>query len=677
MRFVHLLCKGDLRQWFEKLGAKNGALDKGAIGEFVTSFCRAMSIDEPKEEIAELVELVQEFKFHDFVQLALLISKPLRALGRLELDEELLADGEESTSEAGEDSDEEAADKEDEEKKKREEPQKSAAQPPALQRIQSRLRAGSIRKEGVLQYVNFVTKKDTRDWFVMAAGAPEAAVVAAVARPFLESLAGVLRLKEWKGPLDEMMDNLGEIRYSEFVQLFLGMSRASRESSDLKIDDELAEEEGCSTSEGSENDAPHLPEPVVEAKAKGAKGGAKGASVARVVEQVWCPPYVEGQRRGIQDLLAENVSAILSYLCTKDLLQCLVVCKAWHKAVQRFPPYQWTFACLYHTPSDLQLFKQRHRLLHTLTFMRQYNSDAVEPVLRLFTNLEHLRLTTHPAPKFVGELASLKSLQCEGRIPAVLLKHLATSCHRTLTSLNLSRDFTLSEEERLVPGMTFIKEFSKLRELDLQGCKGDGLNYILQNCAMIRSLNLGFMLISNIHCQLIGGNMFHLRSLVLRSTDVTDDGLYEIGLGCKKLEKVFLENCKKIGAQGVVDLIANCTQITALKLAGCSQLKDDTVFALSGARNLQELDVQMLELVTPKAWYILASKCVHIRIFHAWGCALTEEVLTKFHRRCIIYHALTARNTRAESIATPDWKNSKARKAGAGLRRPPSGVLKK
>lgn len=60
--------------------------------------------------------------------------------------------------------------------------------------------------------------------------------------------------------------------------------------------------------------------------------------------------------------------------------------------------------------------------------------------------------------------------------------------------------------------------------------------------------------------------MFHLRTLVLRSTDVTDDGLYEIGLGCRKLEAVFLENCKKIGAQGVVDLIANCTGIRALKV---------------------------------------------------------------------------------------------------------------
>jgi hypothetical protein len=72
---------------------------------------------------------------------------------------------------------------------------------------------------------------------------------------------------------------------------------------------------------------------------------------------------------------------------------------------------------------------------------------------------------------------------------------------------------------------------------------------------------------------------------------------------------------------------------------------------------------------------ILASKCVHLRIFHAWGCSLTEEVLGKFHRRCIVYHALTSRNTRAVSISTPDWKSMKARKGG--VRRPLSGVQAK
>ena len=292
---------------------------------------------------------------------------------------------------------------------------------------------------------------------------------------------------------------------------------------------------------------------------------------------------MEGQKIHINDLKSELISAILSYLTTKELARTLLVCKFWNSSAHKFPPFQWRRANVYHIKADaLEAFKEQHKMLKELIFMRQFNAELLESVLRLFPEIEHLSLSIHNVPKYCCELTHLKSFQAEGRIPAVLLKKMAKACHYSLTELNLSRDKELPDDERLIPGLTFVKEFAKLTTLNLQGCKGDGLQYVLQNCAMMRHLNLGFMSISNIHCQLIGGNMFHLRSLVLRSTEVTDDGLYEIGLGCKKLERVFLENCKKIGAQGVVDLIANCTEITALKFAGCTQLRDDTIFALSG-----------------------------------------------------------------------------------------------
>jgi hypothetical protein len=98
LKFVYLLCKGDLRQWFTKLNPVDGVLSVGAVHEFVSSFCKSMSLDVPKDEIEEFLENVAEVKFHEFVLLSLLITKPLRALGRLELDEELLEDAE-STSE--------------------------------------------------------------------------------------------------------------------------------------------------------------------------------------------------------------------------------------------------------------------------------------------------------------------------------------------------------------------------------------------------------------------------------------------------------------------------------------------------------------------------------------------------------------------------------------------------
>jgi len=385
----------------------------------------------------------------------------------------------------------------------------------------------------------------------------------------------------------------------------------------------------------------------------------------RHVEVAWCPPYVEGQSKVLNDLKMELISEILSYLPLDDLVRDVVVCKKWWKSVQRYPPFQWRCAFLYHAPKDLEAWKVQHKLVSSITFMRQFPEEAIESLLSLFKGqkkLEHINFTCHNVPNFVGDFKGLRTLRTEGQLTPTLLDRLSVASHRTMMHLDLARDASASPEARQIPGMKCIKEFGQLRVLNLEGCKGEGLNYILQNSAMMRHLNLGFIELSNIHCQLIGGNMFHLRSLVLRSTEVSDDGLYEIGLGCKKLEHVFLENCKKIGAQGVVDLIANCTDITVLKLAGCSQLRDDTVFALSSARKLQELDVQMLDQVSPKAWYILASKCVDIRLFHAWGTQLTEEVIAKFHRRCIVYHQLTSRNKRAESIATPDFQNNRRKK---------------
>ncbi len=157
-----------------------------------------------------------------------------------------------------------------------------------------------------------------------------------------------------------------------------------------------------------------------------------------------------------------------------------------------------------------------------------------------------------------------------------------------------------------------------------------------------------------------------------------------------------MENCKKIGAQGVVDLIANCTQISVLKLAGfvffyyfqftivllilfkgCSQLKDDAIFALSGAKNLVELDCQLLELVSSRAWYILVSKLQNLRILHAWGCSFTSDVLSKVHRRCLVYHALTARNLNNLRLDSEKKSENTAEKRNSKIYRPASGVLSK
>ena len=150
------------------LTSTGGVLPSGQVLDFVNSFCAQFKIPVPTQTVEELIESGREIKFHDFVMLALLLTRDLRENKKLELDEELKADDEDSTSEAA---DSDAVDSEDESaeecgEKSDENPispfkksalsnsRKSIAMgSPVVQRIRGRLRAGSVRKDGLLQYV--------------------------------------------------------------------------------------------------------------------------------------------------------------------------------------------------------------------------------------------------------------------------------------------------------------------------------------------------------------------------------------------------------------------------------------------------------------------------------------------------------------------------------------------
>lgn len=105
----------------------------------------------------------------------------------------------------------------------------SVAASPAFARIRNRIRAGSVRTEGKLQYVSFVTKADVRDWFRQNGPNQDGAISALQARTFFELLSEVLRLKEWREDLDCALQGLTTVNFDTFVQLFLAVSQSSRE----------------------------------------------------------------------------------------------------------------------------------------------------------------------------------------------------------------------------------------------------------------------------------------------------------------------------------------------------------------------------------------------------------------------------------------------------------------
>jgi hypothetical protein len=282
----------------------------------------------------------------------------------------------------------------------------------------------------VLQYVSFVAKQDTVNWFLQLAKTMDESLPLGVVKPFFESLAAALRLKgwekqtagfvllflssvfsllDWKQALEDCLLLVPCVKYPEFVRLFLEVSRVSREANDLKVDDELLGLDDDSTSEASEvEEEKEVQKPILALPKKSLSHQSRVFSPR---EPAWCPPFVAGQHKTIESLKPELISLVLSYLSIGDLLKAILVCKSWAAAVSKVPPFQFTHLSLYHVPSDLAAFQKRHKLVQNLTFMRQFDSDKIDSILRLFPGLRVLRLTSHNAPKYVQELASLEVLQ--------------------------------------------------------------------------------------------------------------------------------------------------------------------------------------------------------------------------------------------------------------------------
>ena len=651
MVFVTLISKADVRSWFSQLGpSKDQEIGIETAEKFFGKLCRDLNIEDPEAIVEDVRDMISNvIKIHEFIQIFLLLTKEQRSLGNLEIDGELEQDEEESTSEA---SSEEISEEENTNNNNAPlnatNPEEADDQPlyvsrkmtkdelAVFNRVEQGLFFKKLRRQvrtlstmrrtdaGKLEYIAYITKHNISAWFKECSPNDDGVASHQQVKECFEALGVVLKMKNFFEPLHEMLDYVPKIRFYDFLHLFLHMSKESRDVDMLEIGEELKEEEEDSTSEASSEELNDF----------GTTTDAADYS------------FIPDQSTVVEDLPMQIISTILSYLPPGKMLECLTVCKRWLKCAKKFPPDQWSTVHIYGMQrDDVKDFKSRHRYCTKLIFMRQFQEHLIEDVLHEYkATTTHLVLPVLPVPKVVTEMKKLEHLKVSGPIPTGFIETLSRKV-RKLTYLNFSR---VHQKSRHIEGLVNIAEMGKLNYLNLEGCQGEGLQYVLQNCSNLKSLNLSFVKISGIHCQLIGGNLFHLTSLSLRSTKVTDDGLYEIALGCRKLNHVFLDHCKDMGAQGVVDLIANCPDISVLKLAGCSQLRDNAVYALSSAYSLVELDVQEVGKVSSKAWRAIASRLQGIRIVHAWGCTITPEVLQRFHKRCIIYHNLTISTRKAE-----------------------------
>ncbi|GAB0088306.1 F-box/LRR-repeat protein 14 [Sergentomyia squamirostris] len=167
------------------------------------------------------------------------------------------------------------------------------------------------------------------------------------------------------------------------------------------------------------------------------------------------------------------------------------------------------------------------------------------------------------------ELEYLGLQDCQ-RLSDESLKYISQGL-TSLKSINLSFCVSVTDS-----GLKYLAKMPKLEELNLRACDNIsdiGMAYLTDGGSTIFSLDVSF-------CDKIGDQalihisqgLFHLRSLSLNASGITDDGLDRIAKSLHDLETLNIGQCNRISDKGLKTLADNLQNLKAIDLYGCTRL---------------------------------------------------------------------------------------------------------
>ncbi|XP_055680156.1 F-box/LRR-repeat protein 14 [Lutzomyia longipalpis] len=194
----------------------------------------------------------------------------------------------------------------------------------------------------------------------------------------------------------------------------------------------------------------------------------------------------------------------------------------------------------------------------------------------------NLRSCWHISDQGIGHLAGVGpetehtlpleylGLQDCQRLSDEALKYIAQGLP-FLRSINLSFCVSVTDS-----GLKYLAKMPKLEELNLRACDNIsdiGMAYLTEGGSSIFSLDVSF-------CDKIGDQalihisqgLFHLRSLSLNASCITDDGLDRIAKSLHDLETLNIGQCNRISDKGLKALADNLQNLKAIDLYGCTRL---------------------------------------------------------------------------------------------------------
>ncbi|PWA93068.1 hypothetical protein CTI12_AA074600 [Artemisia annua] len=253
-----------------------------------------------------------------------------------------------------------------------------------------------------------------------------------------------------------------------------------------------------------------------------------------------------------------------------------------------------------------------------------YEDSYILKLLNRFNHIESLsfsnlvKLSDSRLTKFKKHLCSLHSLDLSycTNVTDTGLASVASNC-RSLSVIILYRCFNITDN-----GLKIItKSCKNLKKVDIGGSSritDSGIKHLNRNCRRLRALRVS-------NCDKVRGVGFQGFSKTLASLeassctfDFTDvnaiskSGLKYLNLSFPNLGK------HKLGAEGLGGLGAN---VKILDFSHSSQVDDDDIVKISiGCPLLQEWNLSYCDKIELRGWDSIGSYCQNLKILHVFKC---------------------------------------------------------
>eukprot|EP00939_MAST-03C_sp_MAST-3C-sp1_P001877 g1877.t1 len=195
------------------------------------------------------------------------------------------------------------------------------------------------------------------------------------------------------------------------------------------------------------------------------------------------------------------------------------------------------------------------------------------------------------------------------------VKELVSRCPK-LTRINIKECDKITDA-----ALSLLGSLKNLRELDVQDCdliSNNGLSALKQ----LTSLNLNYCCeITDKGLEIVANQCPNLLSISLTELQVSDQGIRGLVEKCKKLQRVCLYQCRRIGDTAVAAIAKYCPDLEDLDIQYCPRVTDASMkLVASSCPQLRDLKIRNCEKVTDAFLEVLVSNCKAIRRVDCFGC---------------------------------------------------------